>query len=115
MPLSREFVDTIKKQADASKAFRIGLLEDAVSSFVGGQPDDCRRILSNYVKATLGFEELARQLDMTSSSLKRMLGPKGNPKTSNFATIIEALQQNENVVLSVVGQGQAKQRKRELA
>ncbi|WP_068264687.1 hypothetical protein [Rubripirellula obstinata] len=56
------------------------MLSDAASAFVAGEPDTCRSILSDYVKATMGFEELARRLDMTSSSIKRMLGPKGNPK-----------------------------------
>ena len=115
MPLSQEFIDTIKKRADKSRAFRVSLLEDAVSAFVTGEPDECRRILSDYVKATVGFEELARQLDMTSSSLKRMLGPKGNPKTSNFAAIIGVLQQNEEIVLRVVEQRPYEKRKRELA
>ncbi|MEM9366401.1 MAG: transcriptional regulator [Planctomycetota bacterium] len=113
MPLSREFVDTIKKRADESKAFRVGLLRDAASAFVSGSPDTCRSILSDYVKATIGFEELARQLDMTSSSVKRMLGPKGNPKSSNFAAIMGVLQRNEEVVLRVVERSDYGHRKRE--
>ena len=111
MPLTRNFIDTVKKRADESKAFRIALLEEAASEFVTGHPDTCRGVLSDYVKATMGFEELARQLGMTSSSLKRMLGPKGNPSTKNFAAIMGAVQRNEGVVLGAV----EKQRNRELA
>lgn len=113
MPLSRDFIDTIKKQADRSKAFRVGLLEEAASAFVTGEPDVGRIILCDYVKATIGFEELARRLEMTSSSLKRMLSPKGNPSSNNLAAIMEALQRNEGVVLGVVEKRQAGQRKRE--
>lgn len=102
MPLSRDFIDTIKKRADDSKAFRVGLLEEAASAFVTGEPDAGRIILRDYVKATIGFEELARQLEMSSSSLKRMLGPKGNPSSNNLAAIMEALQRNEGIVLGVV-------------
>ncbi|QDV81249.1 DNA-binding protein [Planctomycetes bacterium TBK1r] len=115
MPLSREFVETTKKRADASKAFRVGLLEKAASAFVTGEPDAGREILRDYVKATVGFEALARQLEMTSSSLKRMLGPKGNPSSNNLAAIMEALQRNEGIVLGVVEKRRSHQRERELA
>tara|TARA_R110002049_G_scaffold309101_1_gene516860 strand:- start:3628 stop:3831 length:204 start_codon:yes stop_codon:yes gene_type:complete len=67
------------------------------------------------VKATIGFEELARRLDLTSSSVKRMLGPKGNPSMNNLAAIMEALQQNEGIVLGVVKKRRSQQRKREPA
>lgn len=113
MPLSRDFIDTVKKRADQSKAFRVGLLEEAASAFVAGKPDEGRNMLSDYVKATLGFEELARQLDMTSSSLKRMLGTKGNPSSNNLAAIMETLQRNEGIVLGVVEKRQARRQNRE--
>jgi len=115
MPLSRDFVETVKKQANHSKAFRLGMLKDAASAFMTGEPGTGRDVLRDYVKATIGFEELARRLDMTSSSLKRMLGPKGNPSSNNLASIMGVLQDHEGVTLCVVTERQAEPRKFETA
>jgi DNA-binding phage protein len=35
-------------------------------------------MLRELVNATLGFEQLAKQTDLPSKSLRRMLSPKGN-------------------------------------
>lgn len=115
MALSRDFFETIKKQADKSKAFRVGMLKEAVDAFVTGDPDVGRIMLRDYVKATIGFEELARRLDLQSSSIKRMLSPKGNPSTNNLAAIMEVLQAHEGIILGVVEKRQARQRNVETA
>lgn len=102
MALSREFFETIKKRADRSKAFRVGMLKEAASAFITGEPDVGRIMLRDYVKATIGFEELAGRLGMKSSSVKRMLSPNGNPSSNNLAAIMEVLQEHEGVTLGVV-------------
>ena len=110
MALTRDFFETIKKRADRSKAFRVGLLKEAVSAFVTGEPDIGRVMLRDYVKATIGFEELARRLELKSSSVKRMLSPRGNPSTNNLAAIMGVLQEHEGVVLGVVEKREPQQR-----
>lgn len=115
MALTRDFFETIKKRADKSKAFRVGLLKEAASAFVTGEPDVGRIILRDYVKATIGFEALADKLGLKSPSVKRMLSPKGNPSTNNLAAIMEALQEHEGIVLGVVEKRQPHQRRLENA
>ena len=102
MAPARDFFEIVKDQCDKSRSFRIGLLREAMDSFMTDDAAGGQVILRDLVKATLGFEELARRLDMQSSSLKRMLGPNGNPTSSNLSAIVNELQRNEGVVLSVV-------------
>ncbi|APZ95881.1 DNA-binding protein [Fuerstiella marisgermanici] len=108
MALTREFIETIKDRADKSPAFRIGLLQEAATAFVTGEPELGRILLRDFVKCTIGFEKLANELGAKSPSVKRMLSAKGNPSSNNLAAIIDILQKQEGVTLDVVTQGKPK-------
>jgi len=62
---------------------------------------DGKAILRDLVNATVGFEELAVELNKPSKSLHRMLAPRGNPSTVNFFGIVNALQKKTRVRLRV--------------
>ena len=43
------------------------------------------------------FEELSKQTNISDKSLQRMFSPKGNPTTSNFCSVVHAIQQLEGI------------------
>ncbi|WP_442510024.1 DNA-binding protein [Novipirellula sp. SH528] len=114
MALTREFMTTIKKRADQDPQFRIGMLQDAAEAFLTGEPDLGRLLLRDYVKATIGFEGLAKGLgDINPTSLMRMLSAKGNPSSKNLSAIMAFLQEHEGVSFDVVSRS-VSSRKRKL-
>ena len=67
-------------------------MNEAISSFLTGEPEEARIILRELVNSTMGFELLSEQLNKPSKSLHRMLSAKGNPTMDNLTDIFVALQ-----------------------
>jgi DNA-binding phage protein len=101
MALTRDFTSTIKARADKDPKFRIGLLTEAAECFLNGDVDTGKTLLRDYVNATIGFPELAKQLDKKPESLMRMLSAKGNPRAENLALLLRSLQDHEGIELHV--------------
>ncbi|MBU0734144.1 MAG: transcriptional regulator [Proteobacteria bacterium] len=101
MVLTRDFRKTIQDRAKRDPAYREAMLTEAVDSFLSGDVEVGKAMLRDYINATIGFEALSQQIDKSSKSLHRMLGPAGNPKTNNFFEILRFLQRNEGVKLLV--------------
>ncbi len=104
MVLTREFKETVMKRAQADPSFREGLLTEAVECFLDGELADGKLLLRDYINATIGFQALSKLMRKKDSSLKRMLGPTGNPAADNLFAITKLLQQQEGVQLKVVSQ-----------
>jgi DNA-binding phage protein len=88
-----------RAQRDAS--FRKALLTEAVNAYLSGDEAMGKTVLREVINATIGFEELAAELQKPSKSLHRMLGPRGNPNTANFFAILQVLQKRVGVKLTV--------------
>ena len=101
MALTRDFKETIKDRIERDPAFREELLKEGIECLLTGDVDTGKAILRDFINATIGFETLSRQIRKPSKSLHRMLSPSGNPKTSNFFEILEYLQRNERLKLTV--------------
>ena len=101
MPLTRDFKTTVKARAERDSAFREALLTEAVKLLLSGEVETGKAILRDYINATIGFEQLARETGTPPKSLMRMLGPKGNPRASNLLGVISALQQISGLHLEV--------------
>ena len=99
MALTREFRETTYARAQRDAAFRKALLTEAVNAYLGGDEATGKAVLRDVINATIGFEELAIAVRKPSKSLHRMLGPRGNPNTSNFFAILRVLQQKVGVKL----------------
>jgi DNA-binding phage protein len=97
MALTRDFKETIKARVDRDPAFRKELLREGVECLLAGDLDTGKTILRDYIKATVGFVELAEVVDRSPKSLMRMLGPSGNPQARNLFEIVAYLQQREGV------------------
>ncbi len=60
MPLTRDFIETIRNRAQRDPKFRQELLRQGVESFLTGDVETGKATLRDYINATLGFQELAR-------------------------------------------------------
>ena len=92
MALTRDYKETIKERSERDPDFAAALMNEAVSSFLSGEPQTARIILRELVNSTIGFELLAEELDKPSKSIHRMLSPKGNPTMDNLTSILSVLQ-----------------------
>jgi DNA-binding phage protein len=101
MALTREFKETVATRVQRDPRFREALFTEAINAYLGGDLTTGKAILRDLVNATVGFEELASELDKPSKSLHRMLAPRGNPNTENFFRIVNALQKKTRVKLRV--------------
>ena len=64
MPLTREFRATIKSRAERDPAFRKALLTEALNVYFEGDEATGKALLKDLIHATIGFEELARLVDI---------------------------------------------------
>jgi DNA-binding phage protein len=101
MALTKAFRETVYKRAQQDGAFRRALLTEAVNAYLGGDAITGKSVLRDVINATIGFEQLAADLQKSSKSLHRMLGPSGNPNTANFFAILQVLQKRVGVKLTV--------------
>jgi len=101
MALTRAFRETVYARAQRDAEFCKALLMNAVNAYLGGDEATGKTVLREVINATIGFEELAAELQKPSKSLHRMLGPRGNPNTANFFAILQVLQKRVGVRLTV--------------
>lgn len=73
MALTRSYKHTITERIQNDPAFAQGLLDEAVTVFLNGEPEVARIILRDLINASIGFERLSRETDKPSKSLHRML------------------------------------------
>jgi DNA-binding phage protein len=101
MALTKAFRETVYKRAQRDAGFRKALLTEAMNAYLGGEEATGKAVLRDVINATIGFEQLAADLQKPSKSLHRMLGPRGNPNTANFFAILQVLQKRVGVKLTV--------------
>jgi hypothetical protein len=102
MALTREFKETVLNRARRDLEFREGLLTEALECLLEGDLEAGKSLLRDYVNATIGFQKLSKLMNKKDTSLKRMLGPRGNPAANNLFEMTQALQRHEGVKLKVV-------------
>lgn len=101
MALTRSYKYSVTERILRDPEFAQGLLDEAGTLFLNGEPEVARIILRDLVNATLGFEALAKETDKPSKSLHRMLSATGNPSMDNLAAIFAAMRSWLNVNIEV--------------
>ena len=101
MPLTRNFKDTVMARAKADKEFREELIVEATNALLEGDIDTGKSLIRDYLNATEAFTLVAEQLHKDEKSLRRMLGPNGNPTLKNFIGILRACSSSEHLSLKV--------------
>lgn len=101
MALTKSFRETVYNRAQRDASFCKVLLTEAVNAYLGGDEMTEKTVLRDVINATIGVGQLAADLQKSSKSLHRMLGPRGNPNTVNFFAILQVLQKRVGVRLTV--------------
>ena len=101
MPLTRSFKETVRERAQEDPAFRDALLAEGIDAMLSGEVGVGRAIIRDYINATIGFEQLAKETGTPTKSLMRMFGRAGNPSARNLFAVISALQQSSGTSLRV--------------
>lgn len=106
MPLTRDFKETVLARVQADPKFRDALLKEGIEAMLAGDVDTGKAILRDYIKATVGFEQLGAETGSSPKSLIRMFGPAGNPQARNLFAVISHLQRRARLTLRVTAQPQ---------
>jgi DNA-binding phage protein len=97
MPLTRDFKATVRNRAEKDPEFRSALLVEAAQALIDGEPDVTKCVLRDYINATLGFDQLSREVRIPKKSIMRMLSNSGNPTTRNMVLILAHLNKHEGL------------------
>lgn len=106
MALTRGFKETVLARVQADPKFRDALLKAGIEAMLAGDVDSGKAILRDYIKATVGFEQLGADTGSSPKSLIRMFGPTGNPQTRNLFSVISHLQRHAGLTLHVTARPQ---------
>ena len=101
MPLTRAFKETVMARAKAEPEFRQALILEATDAILAGDIATGKSLLKDYLNATDSFDDVAKHLHKDEKSIRRMLGPNGNPTISNFFAILAECCQKEQLNLKV--------------
>ncbi len=101
MVKTKPFKELVQARAKVDKKFAEALLREGIDAMLSGDVETGKAILRDYIKATVGFEELAEATGAPPKSLIRMFGPRGNPQARNLFNVIGYLQKRAGVELHV--------------
>jgi DNA-binding phage protein len=98
---TKDFKELVQEHVAKDPGFAEALLREGVESLLSGDVDTGKAILRDYIKATVGFEELGEATGTQAKSLIRMFGPRGNPQAKNLFNVIGYLQKRARRQLRV--------------
>jgi DNA-binding phage protein len=104
MALTRDFKETVQARVLVDKKFRDALLREGIDTMLSGDVETGKAILRDYIKATVGFEQLGAETGTSPKSLIRMFGPRGNPQARNLFSVLGHLQKYAGVTFHVTAQ-----------
>jgi DNA-binding phage protein len=94
---TQPFKDLVERRIARDREFATALLREAVEAMLAGDLKTAKTALRDYIKATIGFEELGEATATAPKSLIRMFGPRGNPQARNLFGVIGYLQKRAGV------------------
>ena len=71
--------------------FRNALLKEGIETVLAGNADTGKSILRDYIKATVGFEQLGAETGSSPKSLIRIFRPSGGPQARNLFAVFHLL------------------------
>ena len=101
MALTRRFKDTVQLRAQQDPEYRKALIIEATNAFLNGDIEIGKTLLRDYLNATEALPSIARELCQDEKSIRRMIGPKGNPTLKNFVSLLGACKKREDLDLKV--------------
>ena len=101
MASTRMFRETVKARIQSDDGFRYALFSHAVEVMLADDMATAKSVLKDYIDATIGFEDLATESDLTVRHLKRMFQPSSNPRAGEMFRVIGILQRHQGIQLEV--------------
>ncbi|WP_065753213.1 transcriptional regulator [Bradyrhizobium paxllaeri] len=101
MAKTGSFKELVQTRVKNDKKFAEALLREGVDAMLSGDVETGKTILRDYIKATVGFEELGEATGTQPKSLIRMFGPRGNPQAKNLFSVLGYLQKRAGLKLHV--------------
>ena len=101
MSLTRHFRESVLNRAKVDPEFRQALLIEAINEFLADNVEVAKKLLRDYINATIQFETLAKRMHKNSKSIQRMLSENGNPTSNSLFSMLHVLQQSEGIKLIV--------------
>jgi DNA-binding phage protein len=101
MAKTKPFKELVQARVKADRKFAEALLREGIDAMLSGDVETGKTILRDYIKATVGFEELAEATGAPPKSLIRMFSPRGNPQAKNLFKVISYLQRRAGLELHV--------------
>jgi DNA-binding phage protein len=101
MTLTRDFKETVMLRVKKDPTFRSELIVEATNAFLAGDIETGKSLLRDYLNATEALPTIASELDLNEKSIRRMLGPKGNPTLKNFLSLLTACSRIEHLKLQI--------------
>jgi DNA-binding phage protein len=98
---TKKFSELVQQHVKCDKSFAEALLREGVDAMLSGDLDTGKALLRDYIKATVGFEQVAKATGAPAKSLIRMFGPRGNPQAKNLFAVISYLQRKAGLHLHV--------------
>ncbi len=101
MPLKKDFKETVMARVKSDPSFGSELIVEATNAFLTGEMEIGKALLRDYLNATESIAGIAQELQINEKSLRRMLGPKGNPTLKNFLSLLKVCSSAERLTLQV--------------
>jgi hypothetical protein len=101
MALTRKFKETVQLRVKQDPEYRKELIIEAANSFLDGDIDTGKTLLRDYLNATEALPSIALELSQDEKSIRRMIGPRGNPTLKNFINLLSACKRREDLDLKV--------------
>jgi DNA-binding phage protein len=98
---TKSFKELVQKHVAEAPAFGDALLREGIEVLLAGDVETGKAVLRDYIKATVGFEQLGKAIGVQPKSLIRMFGSRGNPQAKNLFNVIGYLQKRAGVRLRV--------------
>ena len=102
MPLTRDFRETIMADLQKDREYRAAYLSEALQAMHDGEFSVGKRMLRNYINATIGFESLSKAVGSPAKSLMRMLSETSNPHADRLFAILKHLKDADRLEVRVV-------------
>jgi DNA-binding phage protein len=71
------------------------------AAFLMGDVETGKALLRDYLNTTESIADIARELQVNEKSLRRMLGPRGNPTLKNLLSLLKVCSSAERFTLRV--------------
>jgi hypothetical protein len=79
MALTHKFKETVQLRVKQDPEYRKELIIEATNAFLDGDISTGKTLLRDYLNATEALPSIAHELAQDEKSIRRMVGPRGNP------------------------------------